>query len=108
MPTPKRHYKGQVAVIASNGWLQLRFSYQGERQYLSLGLKDTSENRKLAEAKAKLIESDIAYERFDQTLEKYKNEAQQNSSKPQDKPQIHLDRLWDASETSANAVECML
>ncbi len=32
---------------------------------------DTPENRKIAEAKAKLIESDIALERFDSTLMKY-------------------------------------
>lgn len=96
MTTPQRHYKGQVSVITSNGWLQLRFTYQGKRQYLSLGLKDDPENRKLAEAKAKLIESDITYERFDQSLEKYRNKAQQSSSKPRDKPQIQLDKLWNA------------
>lgn len=64
--------KGTPQVKSSNNRLQLVFTAVGKRHYLSLGLTDTPENRKLAEAKARLIESDIAYERFDPTLAKYK------------------------------------
>ncbi|MBD1847468.1 tyrosine-type recombinase/integrase [Cyanobacteria bacterium FACHB-63] len=67
-----RNRKGSVAIIVSKDWLQLRFSYAGKRHYISLGLTDTSTNRRIAEAKAKQIESDIIYERFDPTLERYK------------------------------------
>jgi hypothetical protein len=39
---------------------------------LALELPDSDLNRKMAEAKAKLIKSDTALERFDYTLEKYR------------------------------------
>jgi len=55
--------------------LQLVFSYAGKRHYLSLGLTDNKLNRKAAEAKANLIESDIAYDRLDSTLAKYKPQS---------------------------------
>jgi integrase len=63
---------GSVQIKVSNGRLQLVFTYAGERKYLSLGLRDSPATRKVAEAKAKLMESDIVYERFDSTLEKYR------------------------------------
>jgi integrase len=45
--------------------------YDGKQKYLTLGLPDTPINRKAAEAKARLIEADILYERFDYTFERY-------------------------------------
>lgn len=68
----RKRSKGSVSVAVSNNRLQLVFRYGGKRNYLSTGLSDTPENRKLAEAKAKVIESDIACEKLDETLEKYK------------------------------------
>ena len=68
----KKAAKGSVKIKVSNGWLQLVFSYGGKRHCLSLGFRDTEVNRKVAEAKAKLIEVDILFERFDLTLAKYK------------------------------------
>jgi len=62
--------------------LQLVFSYAGKRHYLSLGLTDNKLNRKAAEAKAKLIESDIAYDRFDSTLAKYKPQSALSTVSP--------------------------
>lgn len=72
---PRKASKGSVQIKVSNGRLQLVFSHTGKRHYLSLGLLDNKLNRKAAEAKAKLIESDIAYERFDPTLAKYKPQS---------------------------------
>ena len=46
--------------------------YEGKQKYLTLGLDDTPGNRAIAQAKAKQIESDIIYERFDLTLNKYR------------------------------------
>jgi integrase len=43
--------KGSVVIISSNERLQLRFSYGGKRHYISTGLADTPNNRKLAELK---------------------------------------------------------
>jgi len=74
MQGKERQSKGTVAIIISNDRLQLRFNYGGKRHYLTLGLSDTQVNRRVAEAKAKLIESDIIYERVDLTLKKYRPE----------------------------------
>jgi len=71
-PNLKKASKGTVVVENFRDRLRLRWRVSGERYSLSLGLEDTQENRKLAEAKAKQIESDIAFERFDVTLAKYK------------------------------------
>jgi len=68
--TQRKASKGSVQIKNSNGRLQLVFSHASKRHYLSLGLPDNKLNRKAAEARAKLIESDIAYDRFDETLVK--------------------------------------
>jgi integrase len=67
-----KNSKGCVSIISSNGRLQLRFHYGGKRHYISLGLPDNKVNRKAAEAKAKIIEADITFDRLDPTLGKYK------------------------------------
>lgn len=73
--TQHKASKGSVQIKISNGRLQLVFSHAGKRHYLSLGLPDNKMNRKAAEAKAKLIESDITYDRLDPTLAKYKPQS---------------------------------
>jgi len=82
MQSKRCHSKGTVAIIVSNDRLQLRFNYGGKRHYLSLGLSDTQVNRRVAEAKAKLIESDIVYERLDETLNKYKPQINTKTETP--------------------------
>lgn len=96
--TQRKASKGSVKIKVSNGWLQLVFSYAGKRHYLSLGLPDSRVNRKAAEAKAKLIESDIAYERFDDTLAKYKPQSALSivtPITPNSNSEISLAELWD-------------
>ena len=69
-----KNCKGSVGIEVLGSRLRLRLPrelYNGKQKYLSLGLTDTPDNRKLAEAKAKLIESDIERERFDCTLVRY-------------------------------------
>jgi integrase len=73
--TQHKASKGSVQIKNSNGRLQLVFSYGGKRHYLSLGLPDSKLNLKAAQAKAKLIESDIAFDRFDPTLDRYKPQS---------------------------------
>ena len=66
--------KGSVGVESFRGRLRLRLPrhlYDGKQKYLSTDLADTDTNRRVVEAKAKLIESDIALERLDYTLVKY-------------------------------------
>jgi len=92
-----RASKGSVSIRVSNGRLQLQFRYAGKRHYLSLGLPDTPESRKLAILKASEIEKDILYERFDPTLEKYKHQSQRQLSivTPIKKSQPTLGELWE-------------
>ena len=67
--------KGTVRIKNSRGWLQLVFTFNGRRRYLSLGLTDTKTARALAEMKAKQIELDILSGNFDETLAKYQPRA---------------------------------
>lgn len=93
-----RGYKGSVSIINSNGRLQLRFHYGGKRHYLSTGLLNTPVNWKLAEYKAAEIEKDILYERFDESLAKYKPVSSLSSVTPVtpiQKPKPQLDELWE-------------
>lgn len=54
----------KVKIKTSNKRLQLVYSYQGKREYISLGLSDTAVNQRLAELKAAEIEQDFLYDRF--------------------------------------------
>jgi integrase len=56
------------------------WSVLGQRYFLSLELEDSPLARRVAEAKAKLIEADIVSGNFDQSLEKYKPESQRKSA----------------------------
>lgn len=88
--------KGAVSTEVFKNRLRLRFRVGGERYCIYLGLMDTPENRKLALAKAKLIESDIISEQFDTTLNKYKPQNYLKVVKPGDdsKTVINLVELW--------------
>lgn len=73
-----RAKKGTISIQSHRGMLRLSFPrhwFNGNRKYLILGLPDTSENRKIALAKASIMQSDYIYERFDFTLEKYRFES---------------------------------
>ncbi len=94
--TQHKASKGSVQIKRSNGRLQLVFSYAGERHYLSLGLPENKETLKVAELRAKLIESDIIYDRFDETLAKYKPQSALSTITPIFTPisKVSLDDLW--------------
>lgn len=71
-----KNHKGSVGIENNNGRLRLRLPrqlFRGKQHYLYLGLSDTKANRKVASAKAGLIEADIIFERFDPSLQKYKS-----------------------------------
>jgi integrase len=93
--------KGLVAVEAFRDRLRLRLPRQlfgGKQKYLSLGLPDTVLNRRVAESKAKLIESDIAMERFDPTLKKYHPKSHELPSRSSDVPvisELSIVQLWE-------------
>ena len=95
----QKSQKGTVRIKTSNERLQLVFTFSGHRHYLSLGLPDTALNRKVAAAKAKLIESDIAFDRFDQSLDKYKPQSVLSTTTAAVIPiktQPSLSELWDS------------
>lgn len=85
-----RKPKGSIGIDCSRGMLRLRLPrhlFGGNQQYIYLGLPESPINRKAAEAKAQVIEADIAFERFDFTLERYKPK-QQAGEIPLDLPDL--------------------
>lgn len=65
-----------VQVGADKGWLRLRWTYQGKRYALTLGLPDSNVNKTVAQQKAHQIELDIASGHFDPSLKRYKPQYQ--------------------------------
>ncbi len=89
--------KGAVVVLSSHGRLQLRFRVNGKRYYLSTGYPDTRDHRKLAEARARLIQSDIDLDRFDPTLDRYRPQSTPLAAVEVTPitPKTQLSELWE-------------
>src|SRR6476661_465603 len=67
--------KGSVVVGQLRGMLRLqlpRHLFGGQQKYLYLSLPDTPLNRSAAEEKARAIAADIAFDKFDASLQKYR------------------------------------
>lgn len=87
-----------VSIRSSNNSLQLYFSYKGKRYCRGLGLKDTPTNEAIAVLKARQIERDIAFNEFDESLEKYINPESKSNDKKNALKELNrasLDKLWD-------------
>jgi integrase len=69
-----------VKVESFKGRLRLRWSYQGERFTLSMGLDDTQLGRTIAQGRVSQIETDIITGKFDRTLTTYRTGV--NSPEP--------------------------
>ena len=67
-------------IESFKGNLRLRWSYQGKRHCLTLGLADSPRNRLIAQMKVDEIEKSIAYGQFDPTLAQYKPELEARHS----------------------------
>ncbi len=96
--TAGKKSKGSVGVEVNQGRLRIRLPrhiYGGVQKYFYPGLSDTKEHWRIARAKAQQIESDIVFERFDPTLEKYKPPVYEPPAPRQQDP-INLSTLWDA------------
>ncbi|MEQ9671300.1 tyrosine-type recombinase/integrase [Coleofasciculus sp. G2-EDA-02] len=85
-----RNPKGSVVVENFQGRLRLRLPAYCPTRYLTLGLADNARNRKIAGHKAAQIEADLVFERFDPTLDKYKNPLQISADK------TPLLEIWEA------------
>ena len=88
-----------VGIESCKGRLRLRLPRHlnsGKQKYLALGKADTPENRQLAEAIAKKIESDIVHNQFEPTLAKYRpqNYLRPVSSVKNAYSQLNLGQLW--------------
>ena len=62
-----------VKVESFRGRLRLRWSHEGKRSHLTLGLDDTAVGRMVAKGRLSQIEADLATGNFDRTLAKYKS-----------------------------------
>ncbi|MFG6097357.1 tyrosine-type recombinase/integrase [Leptothoe sp. ISB3NOV94-8A] len=70
-----RTQKGQVSILNKDGWIQLRWRYQGKRYYLSPGLIYSNVNVQVAQQRAAQIQLDVISGNFDTTLAKYKSDG---------------------------------
>jgi integrase len=85
MPHPETK-TGKVDIVVQRDRLRLRWSWikslggDGKRYVMPLGLASNPINERVAAAKAKLIEQDLATGHFDPTLAKYRSEQPTVSS----------------------------
>lgn len=73
--------KGEVAILNKDGWIQLRWRYQGQRRYLSLGLRYDAINLEVGQQRATQIRLDLLSGNYDETLRKYQANTSQQSDK---------------------------
>ncbi len=90
--------KGTVGVSADKGTLRLSFPrlmFGGKQKFVALGLRDTPENRVIAEKKALQANLDISNNEFDFTLEKYKPVHHLTVASPPATKMLSIVELWD-------------
>ena len=100
-----------MTIANAGGYLRLqlpRALYDGKQKYISLGFKDTAENRALAEVKRLQVEQDVkaqllGFDLFDWSWEKYTGIKRPNltvieslgTHEPPAKPKLKLGELWE-------------
>jgi integrase len=87
--------KGTVSVANRDGMLRLRWRFQGKPYTLTLGLHDSAFHRRIARGKADAIQADMALDRFDPTLRKYRTEG----DRPSTVTTADLFRQWAGDRT---------
>jgi len=111
MPGTSKSPKNTVNITNAGGYLRLhlpRALYDGKQKYISLGFKDTVENRALAEVKRLQVEQDVkaqllGFDLFDWSWEKYTGIKRPNLTvieslgihEPPAKPKLKLGELWE-------------
>lgn len=85
---------GKVKVETFRDKYRLRFSYLGKRHSLTIG-DISDETWKIACAKAQQINSDIVFERFDDTLAKYSPERAKALEILEAQKKLNLKQLWE-------------
>jgi integrase len=93
-----KNSKGSVTVSSVRGNLRLRLPrglWSDRKQvYLSLGLTDNLQNRKVAEIKAKQIELDILAGHFDSSLKKYQSITYETPNSKPEEPKITFTEIY--------------
>jgi len=91
-----RESVGRVQIERFGNSLRLRWSSNCKRYSLTVG-RDSRDTLKAARAKAQAIDSDITFDRFDSTLEKYgkKQRPPLEVASPDKAPKTQLRQLWD-------------
>lgn len=101
MSTYQAKFSGVARLESFRGRLRVRFPrslFDGCEKTLSLGLPDLPKYRAIAEAKVEAINSDIALDQFDFTLDRYRPQHKQKLhlvKAEEFKPQVSLLELWD-------------
>lgn len=88
---------GRITLERFRDSLRLRWTLQGKTFSLTIG-KDSRDTLKVARAKAQTIDSDITFEKFDPTLQKYgksQSTVLEVVSVIQPSAEISLRELWD-------------
>jgi integrase len=78
---------GKIRIKDSHNRLQLVFTHDSKRHYISLGLSRTPLNMKLAQDKAFEVQRDIEYGEFDPTYERYKIKTAIEPAEPEPTPE---------------------
>jgi integrase len=78
-PKMARTPKGEVAIENIDGWIRLRWRYQGQRKTMSLGLRHDPVNLAVAQQRANQIRLDMVSGNYDPTLAKYKTDRSQQA-----------------------------
>ena len=98
MQSSDKPSKTLVGVENDKGKLRLRLPrslYGGKQKYISLRLDDTSENRAIAEMKARQAELDIKANNFDPTYSRYRIINHLSVTTREEKsPEIDFPALW--------------
>lgn len=87
---------GRITIERFRDSLRLRWTLQGKTFSLTVG-KDGKDTLKVANAKAQIIDSDITFDRFDPSLNKYgRSSTVLELGSPIQPQQIKLQKLWDS------------
>ncbi|MBE9113240.1 tyrosine-type recombinase/integrase [Nodosilinea sp. LEGE 07298] len=86
--------RSKVGITSSHGALQLRFPWEGKRKYLSIGLHEGRDDRKLAQLKAQLLEHDLACNCVDTSFKRYRVTSTKEKELEKVLPTITLTELW--------------
>jgi integrase len=94
----------KVSVESHRGWLRLRWSHQGKRPVLSMGMRDNPVGRRLAQNKANIIEADLMTGNYDATLAKYRS-GESSSAKCNLTAAALFDRFMQQRKVDPRTVE---